>query len=219
MRICHVTPHLPPDQAANALLPFHLATWAQANGDEPSFVAHPPRAGDAEPLPGPVVWIPRASRNAVARATRLASILAAVTTIRHARPSIDAADVIHLHSNGLLTELCGLMARARGKAVVLTLYGTEIWHYAPTRVRPDLFARAYRQADVVTFYSRGLRDRARDLGLGRPDLKVIYPPVASQFRPSDSAERKALRGQLGLTNEHLVLNVKRLHPPSPANAI
>ena len=24
MRICHITPHLPPDQAANALLPYHL---------------------------------------------------------------------------------------------------------------------------------------------------------------------------------------------------
>ena len=24
LRICHITPHLPPDQAANALLPAHL---------------------------------------------------------------------------------------------------------------------------------------------------------------------------------------------------
>ena len=32
MRIVHVTPHLPPDQAANALLPFQLGQWAQARG-------------------------------------------------------------------------------------------------------------------------------------------------------------------------------------------
>ena len=36
------------------------------------------------------------------------------------------------------------MARAApGKPVVLTLYGTEIWHYRPKRLGPDLFTRAY----------------------------------------------------------------------------
>ena len=44
MRICHVTPHLPPDQAANALLPFHLGCWARDAGDDPFFIAHPPPA-------------------------------------------------------------------------------------------------------------------------------------------------------------------------------
>jgi hypothetical protein len=44
MRICHVTSHLPPDQAANALLPMHLGEWARAAGDTYVFVAQPPRA-------------------------------------------------------------------------------------------------------------------------------------------------------------------------------
>jgi len=43
MRICHVTSHLPPDQAANALLPLHLGQWAVEAGDAPSYIAHPPR--------------------------------------------------------------------------------------------------------------------------------------------------------------------------------
>jgi hypothetical protein len=37
VRICHVTPHLPPDQAANALLPYHLGCWARDAGDDVSF--------------------------------------------------------------------------------------------------------------------------------------------------------------------------------------
>ncbi len=44
MRVLHVTPHLPPDQAANALLPWQLGTWAAQAGDEVEYVAHPPRA-------------------------------------------------------------------------------------------------------------------------------------------------------------------------------
>ena len=58
MRICHVTPHLPPDQAANALLPLHLGNWARESGDEPLYVAHPPRAAGRSDLPGTVTWIP-----------------------------------------------------------------------------------------------------------------------------------------------------------------
>ena len=54
MRILHVTPHLPPDQAANALLPWQLGKWTTGAGDEVEYVAHPPRAGGLAPLAGPV---------------------------------------------------------------------------------------------------------------------------------------------------------------------
>ena len=45
MHICHVSPHLPPDQAANALLPAQLGRWAAARGDQVTFVAHEPAQG------------------------------------------------------------------------------------------------------------------------------------------------------------------------------
>ena len=45
MRVCHVSPHLPPDQAANALLPAELGAWAHARGDLVTFVTHAPGAG------------------------------------------------------------------------------------------------------------------------------------------------------------------------------
>ena len=45
MHILHVTPHLPPDQAANALLPRELGHWAREAGDTVEYLAHPPRQG------------------------------------------------------------------------------------------------------------------------------------------------------------------------------
>ena len=44
MRILHFTPHLPPDQAANALLPWQLGNWFLDAGDQVGYIAHPPRA-------------------------------------------------------------------------------------------------------------------------------------------------------------------------------
>ena len=59
MHIVHITPHLPPDQAANALLPSQLGDWAVARGDTVHYLAHPPRAGRAARVAGGVTWIPR----------------------------------------------------------------------------------------------------------------------------------------------------------------
>lgn len=221
MRICHVTPHLPPDQAANALLPYHLGRWALARGDQLSYVAHPPRSAGsglaAAPsgagYPGPVTWLSTRDRGrSWSRLFRLGSVQVAIRIIRDARPALAAADLVHLHSNGLLTEICALVAARLGKPTVLTLYGTEIWHYGWKRSKPDLFTRAYRRASAVTFYSRKLLERAVEFGLDRPGLRVIYPPVAAEFEHRDAAGQAAERKALGVTAGHLIVNVKRLHP-------
>ncbi len=220
MRVCHVTAHLPPDQAANALLPWHLGTWARERGDDVSYIAYPPRAlaagGDAADqsgaLPGPARWVPaRTTASGVARALRIPSLRHALDIRRLADPVMRAADVVHLHSNGLLPETAALVAAWRRKPVVLTLYGTEIWHYRP-RSGLDLFTRMYRRADRVTFYSQGLLDRAREHRLDRPGASVIYPPVAPYFVRADDQARALARRELGLTRRHVLLNVKRLHP-------
>ena len=39
MRICHVSPHLPPDQAANAILPAELGDWLHETGHEVTFLS------------------------------------------------------------------------------------------------------------------------------------------------------------------------------------
>jgi glycosyltransferase involved in cell wall biosynthesis len=117
-----------------------------------------------------------------------------------------------VHSNGLLAELAVLLARREGKPVVLTLYGTEIWHYKPKKPGPDLFTRAYRAASYVTFYSDRLMMRAHDLGLGRRNSRVVYPSVSPSFTWHDEQAQAAQKAALGITNRHLLLNVKRLHP-------
>ena len=212
MNILHVTPHLPPDQAANALLPWQLGTWAAEAGDSVEYIAHPPRAGGSAALPGPVTWIPRRTDGFIDRTLRVGSVVSAARIHRALAPAIGRADVVHVHSNGLLAELGVLLARRWGKPAVLTLYGTEIWHYAPKRFGPDLFTRAYAAASAVTFYSERLLGRARELGLTRRDMQTVYPPVGAQFAWHDEAAQAQARAALGITNRHLLVNVKRLHP-------
>ena len=120
--------------------------------------------------------------------------------------------MVHVHSNGLLAELSVLLARRQGLPVVLTMYGTEIWHYRPKRVGPDLFTRAYRAASAVTFYSDRLLSTARELGLTRRGMQTIYPAVGAQFAWHDDTAQATARARLGVPNRHLLLNVKRLHP-------
>jgi phosphatidyl-myo-inositol dimannoside synthase len=212
LRIVHITPHLPPDQAANALLPFQLGEWARARGDSAAFVAHPPAQGAAPRAIAGVVTIPRPKRGPLQRVLRTGSLAGAWRIRRAASDAIRAADVVHVHSNGLLPEVGAALAGRLGRPVVLTLYGTEIWHYRPKRLGPDLFTRAYRAAAAVTFYSQRLRDRARELGLERPHLHVVYPPVADTFVHHDASARDRERAALGIRAERLLVNVKRLHP-------
>jgi rhamnosyl/mannosyltransferase len=212
MHILHVTPHLPPDQAANALLPWQLGAWALEAGDTVSYVGHPPRAAGSADLAGPVTWIPRRARRGVFGSLRL-DVVARVLRMRRAlTPALARADVVHVHSNGLLAEIAVLLARRRRQPVILTLYGTEIWHYRRKRFGPDLFTRAYHAASIVTFYSERLQARARELGLTRPHMETVYPAVGPRFVWHDAAAQAAVRGRLGVTSRHMLLNVKRLHP-------
>jgi len=209
--ILHVTPHLPPDQAANALLPAHLGAWAAEAGLGVAYLAHPPRAGAPAQVAGPVVWSAPTQGGGLAKLLRFSSLMGARRIAREAGPLLARATVVHLHSNGLLTEVVARLARGRGIPTLLTLYGTEIWHY---RTKPvvDLFTAMYKGASAVTFYSRGLHDKALEVGLARPGLSVAYPPVVERFAPVPAEARAALRQRLGLTRRHVIVNVKRLHP-------
>ena len=213
MRICHITPHLPPDQAANALLPFHLGGWARDAGHEATYLAHPPRWSSETPaLPGPVTRIPWRDRGrAPWPVHKLRGIGQALRIARSVDPVVRGADLVHLHSNGLLIEIGALLARRHRKPTVLTLYGTDIWQYR--RRRPvDLYTRAYNDARQVTFYSERLRRHAAAAGLRQDHAVVIYPPVAEAFSPHDAEKRREARAALDLHASHVLLNVKRLHP-------
>jgi glycosyltransferase involved in cell wall biosynthesis len=213
MKICHVTPHLPPDQAANALLPAELGRWSARRGDAVQFLTLEPAQGRpvSDELPGPVRRLPRRARSA-----GLTGLLR-IDAWRHAKlvgASLDMvagdADLLHLHSNGLIIEAAAAWARQRTRPFVLTLYGTEIWHYRP-RWPIDPFTRAFHGAAEVILYSARLLDRAKQLGLDRAGLSVIYPAVGEAFHPRDDETRQAWRTELGIRERLVVLNVKRLH--------
>src|SRR5918992_5367666 len=131
MHILHVTPHLPPDQAANALLPRELGEWAHEAGDTVEYLAHPPAARARTPprlQAGPVTWLPRRTGGFIDRGLRVGSITGAYRVFRAMAAPLARADLVHVHSNGLMPEAAALFARRARKPVVLTLYGTEIWH-------------------------------------------------------------------------------------------
>jgi glycosyltransferase involved in cell wall biosynthesis len=212
MRILHVTPHLPPDQAANALLPWQLGNWARDAGDTVEYLAHPSHVGGRAELAGAATWVPRRRGGFFDRTLRFGSVMSAWRIQRALAPLVARADLVHAHSNGLLSELAVLAAIEAKKPAILTLYGTEIWHYQRKRGRPDLFTRAYHEASYVTFYSERLMSRAFELGLRRRNAQVIYPPVGEGFARHDDEQQTAERAALGIGNRHLLLNVKRLHP-------
>lgn len=215
MTIVHVTPHLPPDQAANAILPALAGQWSRARGVAVRYLAHPPAQGGEPVTPeaGPVEWVPR--RDSGRSWLRLLRIdawqrLRQVGALLDRLAAEEKIDVLHLHSNGLLVEAAADWAIRRQVPYVLTLYGTEIWHYRRRRVI-DLFTRAYDHAAAVTFYSDRLKQRAIDLGLNRKQLSVVYPAVPETFQPQEAATRQAWRAQLGIAEPYLIVNVKRLH--------
>lgn len=212
MKVVHVTPHLPPDQAANALLPAQAGQWSVARGHEVRYVAHPAGQGSTSTIPvaGPVAWVPRRVRQGLAGALRVDAWAFSRRLSRVLDDVAGDADLLHLHSNGLLVEAAADWADRRHTPYALTLYGTEIWHYS--RKWPiDLFRRAYEQATAVTFYSSRLLEHARTVGLERAGLSVVYPAVADSFQPVDQTTRSSLRQSLGISEARLIVNVKRLH--------
>ena len=198
MRICHITPGLPPEPTAVAVLPACLGAWAVSHGDEVRYLSNP-LAVDAprrlqDPPAGPVT----------VAAGSFTSI------VRAALPAVRWADVVHIHGNTRLATAGALAAEIAGKPTVLTLYGTEIWEYQPRRWGLDPFTRAYRKAAHVVFYSQGLLTRAMELGLGRRNSRVIYPPVGYEFTFQDEAGQADARAALGIRSRHLLVTVKRV---------
>jgi len=201
-----VTPHMPPEQAANALLPAVLVRELTRSGHTTTFLTHRNPEGRA-PGTGRIFYAARRGKGALARSP----LGALATAARLAAASFRAfrgADVVHLHSNGFIVDVAGWVAAGLGRPTVLTLYGTDIWHFDPQRNRR--FADVIRGARARVFYSRALRDRAVELGLTDGDAPVIYAPVDDGFSvPTDDA-RAAMRRALGITGP-LLLTVKRLH--------
>ena len=203
-----VSPHHPPEQAANAILPAMLSAELATLGIGTRHLTHPPVASETAPAPNGVVYVGRRAKGAFGR-TRLGAALAASRIALRAWSLVGRSDVAHLHSNGLIVEVAQRVAARRGTPYVITLYGTDVWHYDETRHRR--FGRVVRGAACRVFYSRGLLEFARTRRLAPDPSLVIYAPVASMFRAPHRDERRRLRAELGHEGTVLLV-VKRLHP-------
>ena len=209
VKICMVTPHLPPDQAANALLPQLLHDGLVARGHEVRLMAFEPRVGQ-RPTNRAVHYI-RKPRNGLSRKLRLSHLETWFSVRSKAKDAFRDVDVVHVHSNTFMNQVAAALAYRRGLPFVLTHYGTEIWHYTPRRIDPFLWMNE--NAAHVTYYSRLLLERSIELGVVPKRSAVVYPPVDSRFRAPTDEERAEARRSLGVgINGPLLLNVKRLHP-------
>jgi glycosyltransferase involved in cell wall biosynthesis len=202
MNVLMVTPHLPPHQAANALLPHLLAQGLRQRGHGARFLTF-----GAGPARDEVAFVRR--RGPRFRATRVPQALEAAETWWKGDPLVRQADVVHIHSSTWMNQVAARLAARRRRPYLLTHYGTEIWHHDGK----DAVFRAFnRGARHVTFYSQALLSRARELGVPMREGSVVYPPVADAFRPLDPVERARARQPYAPAGAPLLLNVKRLHP-------
>jgi len=197
-----VTPHLPPHQAANALLPHLLGQALGARGHTARFLTFGADGGRPE-----TAYVRR--RAARLRPTRLPQALEAAETWWKAAPLVRQSELAHIHSSTWMNQVAARLCLRHRRPYVLTHYGTEIWHHDR---RDERFRRFNRDAAHVAFYSQALLDRARELELPLRRASVVYPPVADAFRARTAAEREALRARLLPDGGALLLNVKRLHP-------
>ena len=187
MRIVHVTPHLPPDQAANALLPFQLGEWAASAGRRGHTTSRIPRRRRTAPQParrrrrspwrgpGAAYCSARcASDRSPARGASRRVAEPLIACRRH-RPRPQQRPAAGGAARGSRIGL--------GKPVVLTLYGTEIWHYRAEAARPDLFTRAY------TRRRRRSRSTAGGCSSGRASSASIARACTSSIRRSRRRSR------------------------------
>ncbi len=168
-----VTPHLPPHQAANALLPHLLGLGLRGAGHEVRFLTFGKGPDSTE-----VAYVRR--RSPALRATRLPQALEAADTWLKGAPLVRWCDVVHVHSNTWMNQVAARLAVRAGRPYVLTHYGTEIWHHDG---KDPVFKRLNARAAQVAFYSQALLERGRELGVPFTAGSVVYPPVADVFQP------------------------------------
>jgi len=211
-----VTPHIPPHQSANAILPQFLADRLRAENHKVSFIV-PESAIDTDRNNGnhllTSVDMSRNRNNILINKLKLDFFKTFINTYPIIKKRLRDVDLVHLHSNSLLHQITAFAAERLDIPTVLTHYGTEIWHYKPKRINfLDPFYYMNKASDYVTYYSRGLMNYSFELGIVPDKPLTIYPPADDNFRKSKENERKKLRKELNIRSKNVLINVKRLHP-------
>ena len=190
MRVCMVSPHLPPDQSANALLPAMLGEALASRGVVASYVSHPPVTGSLNAGPR-VTYVPKRARDRFSR-SRGGAIVAGTRMAVGATRSVRESDLVHLHSGGFIIEIGEWLARRHGKPHVITLYGTDITLVGKDKTFAPVVAFSINESDAITAVSDNLRDETYRTFNIEKEIEVIMNFVdVKRFRkkPIDAFRR------------------------------
>ena len=188
MRVCMVSPHLPPEQSANALLPAMLGDALASRGVVTTYVSHPTDCRiDRDSSTGASTYVPEA------RARSIQPLARRRRCRRNAHGTgskpLDSRERSRSSSRQRLHHRdwrSGSPRRYR-KPYVITLYGTDISAYDPRR--NARFGRVVREAACRVFYSRGLLEQAQRCGLATNPSTGDLRAGAPGFAPVDERER------------------------------
>jgi glycosyltransferase involved in cell wall biosynthesis len=115
-------------------------------------------------------------------------------------------DIVNVHGFSRKAILLVLLCRLLRKRFVLTLQTGVHDEPAGVRALGPLAYWAYRQADLYLSVSPGLSRAYREAGLPSSRLRQISNAVdTDRFRPASTAERAALRGELGLPGDAAIV--------------
>ena len=208
MNVLMVTPHLPPHQAANALLPAPARPAASRERGHAVRVPDLRRRGTAR---DGVAYV-RRRLAAAARDARAPGAGGGGDLVEGAGRCSRRADVVHVHSSTWMNQVAARLAvRARQAVRAHALRHRDL---APRRQGRRASAASTATRATSRFYSRALLERARELAVSR-----CARPRSSTRRwrtrsgPCSGGPRARCAGALRARGRRRCsLNVKRLHP-------
>ena len=189
MRVLILTPMFPPDRAGIALQSAMLAEGLREAGHEARVITYSPRdAEDGEP-DSDVTRIDRSARH------RKLSLRLWWCV----RREVASADLIHVHGYTNL-NLHAWLAR-RGRPVVSTYHGTEVWHYEPAKGGAAF--RWLSKAAKIVCVSQPLADALSEKtgvasAVVEPSIADCYIEAARTAAPPDRAAQPVVLAVKGL---------------------
>jgi len=126
--------------------------------------------------------------------------------VRQLRAALTDAEIVHAH--GLRPSIAAAAAPRDRQPLVVTWHNAVLGSAVHRRALARGEAMVARRADLVLGASQDLADRARELGARDARLTMLPAPRL----PPVTFARDAIRAQLGVGDETLVLTVARLVP-------
>lgn len=192
MRVLILTPMFPPDRAGIALQSAMLVEGLREAGHQVRVLTYSPRDAESDGAAEPDCDVTSIDREA--RHRKLS-----VRLWWRMRREVAGADLVHVHGYTNLNLHAWLVRR--GRPVIFTYHGTEVWHYDPAK-GGKVFRWLSKAAKIVCV-SQPLADALSEkTGVGsavvEPSIAECYVEVARTAAPPDRAARPVVLAVKGL---------------------